>query len=113
MEECSLVLQSSAGFFFLVLSMSAQTVTMWSNKAKCELFTQGGLKEMLVYSTAFQPILLFFQTLPFVILIWKLSLCFVNPQISFATPGFSLEQGSMNYLRLRRGRLSSAEALTE
>lgn len=46
-------------FFFPVLSMSAHTLTMWSNKVKCELFSQGDFKEMLVYSTVFQAILVF------------------------------------------------------
>lgn len=66
MEECSVVLQSSAGLsfccflfvFFKSASMQAHIVTVWRNEATCELFSQGDFMVRLIYSTAFHTILL-------------------------------------------------------
>lgn len=62
MEECSVVLQSSAGLIFLCflecVSLPAHIVTAWRNEATRELFSQGDFMERLIYSTAIRTILL-------------------------------------------------------
>lgn len=61
-EECSLVLQSSAGLIFLCflkcVSVPAHIVTVWRNEATRELFSQGDFMERLIYSAAIHTILL-------------------------------------------------------
>lgn len=56
-EECSLVLQSSAGLIFLCVfevceSVPAHIVTVWRNEATREPFSQGDFMERLIYSAA-------------------------------------------------------------
>lgn len=63
MEECSVVLQNSAGLIFLCVflkcvSMPVHIVTVWRNEATRELFSQGDFMERLIYSTAIHTILL-------------------------------------------------------
>lgn len=62
MEECSVVLQSSAGLIFLCflkcVSTPAHIVTVWCNEATRELFSLGDFMERLIYNTAIHTILL-------------------------------------------------------
>lgn len=61
-EECSVVLQSSAGLIFLCflkcVSVLAHIVTVWRNEATREPFSQWDFMERLIYSTAIHTILL-------------------------------------------------------
>lgn len=59
LEECSVVLQRSAGLIccFWSVCVPAHIVTVWRNKATRELFSQGDLMERLIYSTVFHTIL--------------------------------------------------------
>lgn len=134
-EECSVVLQNSAGLIFLCflkcVSMPAHIVTAWRNEATRELFSQGDFMERLIYSTAIHTILLVPPNPPLCLSQWassslspfslflvlSLQLC-PFPFISlffYKAPNLSTfpANSARTIWGREGGRLSSAEALTE